>query len=68
MKKIGGEGDSSLFDCEKPTGCLIVPLEVAGVRCSEARHADHGNEFCWEDQAYFTTLSVTTFMAFCRSK
>lgn len=43
MKKIGGDGDSFFFDREKPTGCLIVPPEVAGVHCSEARHAVHGN-------------------------
>ena len=68
MKKIGGDWDSFLFDHEKLIDCLIEPLEVAGVLCSETRHAVHRYQYCWEGQVYFTTRSVTTFMAFCRSK
>lgn len=58
MKKTGGWNS---------TDCLIEPLEVAGMLYSETRHADHGYEFC-EGRVYFTTWSVTTFMAFSRSK
>lgn len=68
LKKTEGDWDSFLFDHERLIDCLIVPLEVVGVLCSKTRHTVDGREFCCEGQVYFTTPSVTTFMAFCKSK